>query len=192
MKIIQKFIHTLVQEVGWALHSLIPKLSFFFFGCTAQHVEHSLPGIECTWRLNHWSSREVPKSVFLISSLMTSPHESNTSATQTAWFKKKLLKYSWLTMCVNFYCIAKWLSYTYVCIIFDILFYYGLCLILVNIPWSIQIPCFFILVFLLSNVASFFCLLLNFYLSWLLYDFWLSILFSTKSHTAEVSAIISL
>ena len=39
---------------------------FFFFGCTAQHVEHSLPGIECTWRLNHWSGREVPKSVFLI------------------------------------------------------------------------------------------------------------------------------
>ena len=154
-----------------------------FFGPHWQHVELPLPGIECTWRLNHWSTREVPKSVLLISSLMTSLHESNTSATQTAWFKKRLLKYSWLAMCVNFCCIAKWLSYPYVCILLHILFYYGLCLILANIPWSIRIPCFFILVFLLSNVASFLCLLLNLFLSWLLYDFWLSILSSTKSHT---------
>ena len=34
--------------------------------------------------------------------------------------------YSWFTMLYYFCCIAKWLSYTYICICFYVLFHYGL------------------------------------------------------------------
>ena len=59
----------------------------------------------------------------------------------TPWSKRRkfiLLKYSWLTInlfywsivdwqcCINFCCTATWFSYTYVYILFHILFHYGL------------------------------------------------------------------
>ena len=37
-----------------------------------------------------------------------------------------LLTYSWITVCVNYCCTGKWLSYTFIYILFHILFHYGL------------------------------------------------------------------
>ena len=46
-----------------------------------------------------------------------------------------------LQCCVNFWCTAKWFSYTFICILFYILFHYGLsymlsCVQLFATPWS--------------------------------------------------------
>ena len=46
------------------------------------------------------------------------------------FFLRDFLFFNWsivdLQCCVNFYCIAKWFSYTYIYILFHILFHYGI------------------------------------------------------------------
>ena len=60
---------------------------------------------------NKWSQLEIPcRNLF----------------TMINFLNFFLLKDSWFTICVNFCCTAKWLSYTYIYILFYILFHHGL------------------------------------------------------------------